>query len=145
MYIGASGIFSDVWAAWTELIVNIGVTLCLAPFYGIIGILLGKIISMLFLIVIWKPFFLFKRGFKESITIYWSGVFKHYFILLFSLAICYAFCHISNRDISPTFTSIMFTGVSITLPTIVIYSALLYLFAPGIKDLICRIPLFKKS
>ena len=44
MYISAHGLFSDVWTAWTELILNLTITICLAPFFGIIGILLGKII-----------------------------------------------------------------------------------------------------
>ena len=34
IFLGSAGQFSDVWAAWTELIVNISVTLLLAPQYG---------------------------------------------------------------------------------------------------------------
>ena len=59
MYIGAYGLFSDVWAVWAELFLNIAITLCLAPFYGIIGILLGKIVSVFFIAIFWKPYFLF--------------------------------------------------------------------------------------
>ena len=50
IYLGSAGLFSDVWAAWTELIVNISVTLLLAPTYSIAGILLGKIISFGFIL-----------------------------------------------------------------------------------------------
>ena len=56
-YISAHGLYSDVWVAWTELALNICITLCLAPFYGIVGILLGKILSVFFIAVFWKPYF----------------------------------------------------------------------------------------
>ena len=81
MYIGACGLFSDVWAAWTELFLNITITLCLAPSYGIIGILLGKIISVFFIAVFWKPYFLFSQGFRLSVSIYWKGMVPYYTII----------------------------------------------------------------
>ena len=67
IFIGASGLYDDVWTSWAELIINIAVTLALAPFYGIVGILLGKIVSIFFFNVIWKPYFLFSRGFHKSV------------------------------------------------------------------------------
>ena len=57
MYISAYGLFSDVWTSWTELVINLTITICLAPFFGIVGILLGKIISVFFIAVFWKPYF----------------------------------------------------------------------------------------
>ena len=81
MYIGASGLFSDVWAAWTELFLNITITLCLAPLYGIIGILLGKIISVFFIAVFWKPYFLFSQGFRLPVSTYWKGMIPYYTII----------------------------------------------------------------
>ena len=73
----------DVWAAWTELALNLTVTLCLAPFLGIVGILLGKVVSVFFIAVFWKPYFLFSRGLKKSVAVYWRGMAPYY--LLFAL------------------------------------------------------------
>lgn len=78
MYIGACGLFSDVWTAWAELFLNIVITLCLAPFYGIVGILLGKIISVFFFAFFWKPYFLFSKGLGLPIKDYWTGMFPYY-------------------------------------------------------------------
>ena len=86
-YISAHGLFSDVWAAWTELALNIIITLCLAPFYGIIGILLGKIISVFFIAMIWKPYFLFSKGLHKSISVYWRGMTPYYLIFLVFICI----------------------------------------------------------
>lgn len=86
MYISACGLFSDVWAAWTELILNIGITLLLAPFYGIAGILLGKILSVFFIALFWKPYFLFTKGLKEKISIYWKSMLRYYVIFTIYLS-----------------------------------------------------------
>lgn len=82
IFIGSAGLFGDVWAAWTELIVNIAVTLCLAPFLGIAGILLGKIVSMFFISVFWKPYYLFSKGFHKSVWEFWRGMLPYYLIFL---------------------------------------------------------------
>lgn len=81
MYIGAHGLFSDVWTAWTELTLNLGITLCLAPFYGIVGILLGKVASVFFIALFWKPYFLFSRGLHKSVGVYWRGMAPYYTIM----------------------------------------------------------------
>ena len=80
MFISAHGLFSDIWAAWTELAVNIIVTICLAPFFGIVGILLGKIISVFFIAMFWKPYFLFSKGLHKSVYVYWRGMAPYYLI-----------------------------------------------------------------
>ena len=144
LFINAYGLYDDVWAAFAEGITNLVITLIFGYFYGLIGILLGKIVSMLFLVVIWKPYYLYKCGFKESIGNYWLHVFKHYVILIICLALCYAISHMVHWETSPTILSIFQSALCIILPAIMVYSLLLYLFVPGTKDLIQRIPFLKK-
>ena len=79
-YISAYGLFSDVWAAWTEFIINLVVTLCLAPLYGIVGILTGKIVSVFFIAFFWKPYFMFSHGLHKRVTVYWKGMAPYYLI-----------------------------------------------------------------
>lgn len=87
MYIGALGLYSDIWAVWTELALNLIITLCTAPFIGIAGILLGKIVSVFFLATFWKPYFLFSKGLQEKVRIYWIGMIPFYAIFLVFLCI----------------------------------------------------------
>ena len=82
LFIGSAGLYSDVWTSWAELIINLVVTLCLAPFYGIIGILLGKIISMFFFNIIWKPYYLFSEGFHKSVWEFWRPMTTYYSLFL---------------------------------------------------------------
>lgn len=73
------GLYADVWSAWVELIINIVITVCLAIPYGLIGILLGKIASLLFIVLWWKPYYLFTKGFKYPTQRYFKRIFVYYF------------------------------------------------------------------
>lgn len=59
MFNTAFGLYADTWAAWTEVILNVGITVATAFYLGINGILLGKIISTALIIVLWKPYTFF--------------------------------------------------------------------------------------
>ena len=83
----AYGLYADVWSAWAELIINISITIICGIKWGIIGILLGKIISLMAIVVLWKPYYLFTAGFKESIGNYWKNVMRNYAISAFSIVI----------------------------------------------------------
>lgn len=144
LFINAYGLYDDVWAAYAEGIINLIITLIIGYFYGLIGILLGKIVSMMFLVVVWKPYYLYKCGFKEPVGNYWLHVFKHYTILIICLVLCFVMCHMTNWNTEPTIFNILKTAFCITLPTTLVYSVCLYLFVPGTKDLTHRISLFKK-
>ena len=145
IFINAYGLYDDVWAAYTEGIINLTITLIFGYFYGLIGILLGKVISMLILVVIWKPYYLYKQGFKESVGTYWFHIFKHYAILLIILSLCYAICHVTQWRTSHNILAILLTAICIVLPAIMLFSTLLYLTVPGTKDLVNRIPFIKNK
>jgi O-antigen/teichoic acid export membrane protein len=78
------GLYADVWSAWVELFINIFVTIVCGLQWGIAGILLGKITSLIPIVVIWKPYYLFTYGFKKSVLIYWKAVIRNYAISCFA-------------------------------------------------------------
>lgn len=61
------GIYWDINAPIIESIINLIFSIILAYKYGIIGIFLGTIISNILVILLWKPYILFKQGFRKSI------------------------------------------------------------------------------
>ena len=67
------GLFRDVWASIAEIVINLGTACTFGYFYGLPGVLLGGIISPFLIVFIWKPYFLFREGFKESVLTYWIG------------------------------------------------------------------------
>ena len=138
------GLYGDVWAAWAEGVINILVTIAIAIKWGIIGILMGKIVSLIIIVVLWKPYYLFTQGFKEPISTYWKVVGKYY--LSFFIALCYLIStmHLLNIKPMPSITSMLIFGACEVLPTIILYAILLYTFGPGMKDIVLRIPIINK-
>lgn len=140
IYLGSAGLFSDVWAAWTELIVNISVTLLLAPTYGIAGILLGKIISFGFISSFWKPYYLFSQAFHRSVWDYWRGMAPYYIIfVLFTLLTIWFKQNVIDLH-SDSFLSLAIYGIAISIPLFVLFFILLFQFTPGMKFFVARKP-----
>jgi hypothetical protein len=70
----------DTWNTWapvTEAVLNLGLSILLGYYYGLTGILSGVLISLLVIVCIWKPLFLYKCGFKENIGEYVIRLFKY--------------------------------------------------------------------
>ena len=144
IYVGSAGLFSDVWAAWTELIVNISLTLLLAPFYGIAGILLGKIISFGLISSFWKPYYLFSQTFHRSVWDYWRGMAPYYIIFaVFTLLSIW----LKQTVITPhsnSFISLALYGSIVAVPLFAIFFILLFWFTPGMKYFVARKPTIYK-
>ena len=140
IYIGSAGLFSDVWGAWAELIINLTVTLLLAPLYGICGILLGKILSLAFISLFWKPYFLFSKGFHKSIWIYWRGMAPYYIIFVLTTLLTIWLKHTIIDPHSETFFSLITYGTIVSLPLFVLFFILLFRLTPGMKYFIARKP-----
>ena len=141
IFIGAAGLFSDVWAAWTELIINISVTLLLAPTYGIAGILTGKILSVLFINMFWKPYYLFSQGFNKSVLVFWRGMTPYYTIFavftFFALVIRYTIV----AHYIDSLLSLVIYGTLIDIILLSTYFISLFIFTRGMKYFIARKPI----
>lgn len=119
MYNHAHGLYADTWSAWTELIINLSITILAGLYWGIIGILLGKIISTSIIIVTWKPYYLFHSGLKMSYRYYWRGVSRNYLVSTISfIATHYILCHYISIAITGYITWGLFciTSFCIYLP-----------------------------
>ena len=140
MFISAHGLFSDVWAAWIELIINLTITLSLAPFWGIVGILLGKIISVFFIAIIWKPYFLFSKGLNKSVAVYWRGMLPYYTIFIVFIAITFCLRYLL---IEPNVTNLLnLTGYGAIsyIPLLLLYFFALFFLTKGMKYFVARKP-----
>ncbi len=142
IFIGSNGMFSDVWAAWTEFVINITITLILAPFWGIAGILMGKIISIGLNGIFWKPYYLFTSGFHKSVFIFWKGMMPYYlsFFLFTGLTIVLNIYIVTPH--TDSMYKLLFMGITIFLPIILCYFITLLLLTSGMKSLIARKPFF---
>lgn len=69
-FLAAYGLYQDIYAPLFEAILNLGLSILLGYYYGLTGILSGVAISLLIVVVAWKPYFLYRCGFKDSIKEY---------------------------------------------------------------------------
>lgn len=140
IFIGASGLYSDIWAAWTELILNLSVTLLLAPTYGIVGILMGKIISFSLISVLWKPYYLFTQGFHKSVWEYWRGMTPYYLLFaIFTILSLLLKNAIINQHVQ-SFVLLIIFGVTTFIPLLIVYFLTLFQFTKGMKYFVARKP-----
>lgn len=139
----AYGHYGDVWAAWTEGIINIAVTIVIGYYWGIPGILLGKTVSMIPIIVLWKPLYLFKDGFRESYLYYWKNTIRYYVFFCMAALTVHSLLKIVPIDPFSSYGWWFVYAVICTLLFGTIYFALIVLGAAGGKTLVNRLPLNK--
>lgn len=144
-YIYGYGLFQDIWAPITEAIISLTVAIIGGYFWGLEGVLLGAIVSMVIIVCIWKPYFLFNEGLKESIWGYWFNFAKYSLSLFFAVAISNYLVTFLTIDPSTSFLMWGIYAVIITLLFTTIYFIFLYLFNEGMRDFSARILIMLKS
>lgn len=92
VFIAAYGLYQDVWAPAVEAFLNLGLSVLLGHYYGLTGILMGVLISLLVIVELWKPYFLYKQGFKESIKEYILLYIKKILLLLLIFIVAVGTC-----------------------------------------------------
>lgn len=133
------GLVNDVWAPIAEATIFITVAIAAGYKLGLIGILLATTISTFFIIALWKPYFLFKKGFNLSYWNYWknNGLYLGLTVLAFFISkYIFSATHLSENINS--WQKWVLSGISITLIFGIIEFLLLYLFTFGGKRLVQR-------
>lgn len=142
MFNAGYGNFGDLWAAWVEGGICLLVTILVASQWGLVGILIGKIVSLIPIVVIWKPVYLYRDGFHLPTKEYWKGVSFYYVAFGLAFLLMHYVTGIIPIDSSADFYHLIIHSVIISSGFILIYSILLYLLTDGAKSLVQRIIYF---
>lgn len=139
-YISAYGLFSDIGAPAAEASINIGMSVLLGYFFGLHGILLGVLISLLLIIFCWKPYFLFRKGLRLPLKIYVVMYIKHLVVAIFCAVLIYsAFGQIvSFNPVDDIFSSLLHRGFMMIVYAIILM-LLLCLVGQGMRNFVRRI------
>lgn len=120
------GIYEDIWAPFAEGLINIVVAIVAGFYYGIAGVILGGVSSYILIVYLWKPYYLYKKGFKMNPLKYFFLPYAKRMIIIFASLM--AFLYIS-RIISLNTNSFMslltFAFVELGLSSALFYSILL--------------------
>jgi hypothetical protein len=134
-YIYGFGLFSDIWAPLTEAVLNLSIAIICGSFWGIEGVLMGPLISMTLIVCIWKPYFLYYKGFKTSSWSYWLTLSKYLLIIISSWILCHIILK-STITINPTssYKSWIIYAIITTFVYSIISFTVMYAFTQGIRD-----------
>ncbi len=139
-YIYAHGLFRDTWAPLTEAALNIGFSVLLGYFYGIDGVLWGAIISLLLIIMCWKPYFLFRCGLKQSLLIYLKIFFKSVFVMMFTIGVLLLLdLGALSSIVDSRLLNFVISGAITVAVVTLIMGGLLYIISRGMRDFMTRV------
>lgn len=140
-FIFGYGLFYDTWAPLVESVLFITFSAVLGSLYGLCGILSGPLVSTFLIVYLWKPYFLFSKGFGLSVIKYWLFLGKNIMLLIivaclsmwvFNLASSYIY--INEGWFQWILKSVVFVAIMGCLSSISFY-----LLVPSFRVLVKRI------
>ncbi|RDY57595.1 lipopolysaccharide biosynthesis protein [Flagellimonas nanhaiensis] len=134
----AYGLYGDTWAPLVQSAVNLAISLLCIIQYGIIGVLFGTIISQLIIVMIWRPYYLFKYGFKWPVQKYVKGFAFHLLLLGFTGLICFIPLNLIDMEFESNFVTYFFKLLSSCLIFTTIYFLALRFLSKGFEDVVKR-------
>ncbi len=133
----AYALFWDIWAPITEVILNLSCSLIFGIIWGLKGIMLGTLISLIVIVILWKPYFLYKHGFKKNIFEYWKGFFNLFISLIFSSSIIWWLVNLTSNTLVSNYYDWFLLALKTSLIIIIVYTPILML-NEGFKNLTKR-------
>lgn len=143
-FIYGYGLFYDTWAPIVESIIFFIVAIFGGVIWGLNGILLGGIISLIIIVCCWKPYFLFSRGFKISvIKNYWYNWSKYLIISVFSFVICGQMVNFYNFGVIISWLDWIEYASIVCITSLFVSFFLLFVFTKGMKKFVLRFVKFR--
>lgn len=132
------GLFYDVWASILEAVVSISVSIVCGYCWGLEGVICGNISSNVFIAQIWKPIFLFRKGFNMKPKYYYTNLIIYVVLLCISLYI--SLYLINNILTSPNslISFVFYVLICVAVFGFILISFLL-LFTSGTRNIFRRI------
>ena len=75
-------LFSDIWAPIVETCINLGGSILFGSLWGLNGVLLGVNLSLILIVLFWKPYYTFRYGMKTSVVPYFTQYALHLIVLI---------------------------------------------------------------
>lgn len=145
-FIIGHGLFAAVWAPYVESIIMVTFAMIGGYFYGLPGALTGPLISTIVIVYIWRPYYLFSAGFKQSVIKYW----KLFTINLSAssvafLATDYIYITLIEKNIAANnWFGLIINGLFFLVIAISITTVAYYTISEGFRDFLHRSRPFQK-
>ena len=96
----AYGIFWDRYAPIVEAILNLIVSITLGIKWGILGVVIGTVVSNIVITRCWKPYVIFKYGFKEKVSKFFTINLKYLLMGIIGIIISYFIINLIKINIA---------------------------------------------
>lgn len=138
-FLWGSGMFYDIWAPISEAVIYIVVAFTGGHFWGLSGVILGNTISLLIIIGMWKPYFLFKKGFHLPIRLYITGWSKITIYYVVSIVSTYILLRDYIQFVPESWGELIVYALVSTIAFSVLFTGFYYLFSPSLRKGVKRI------
>lgn len=138
-FVSGFGLFNDVWSSILQVLLFIGIAILGGYFSGLYGIILASIISIFIIMGVWKPYYLYKRGFKKKVRYYWFIWIQFHILNLLSVYLSGVMC---CRLFLNKFSDSIFQWIIYSICIVFIYSVISFILysicIKNFRDLIRR-------
>lgn len=139
----AFGIFWDKQAPFIEAVINLIVSVVLAMKIGILGVVIGTVVSNIIITAIWKPYITFKYGFKEKFIEYIKLNIPLVGLSVISLFISNFIINYINISINNGWINLIVTGIVFGIITLSVSLMAFMCYRPFKDTFIKYINIFK--
>ncbi len=107
-----AGFFSDIHLPMIEGILNLVISLILVSIYGVVGVIIGTIVSSVLIAFIWKPILVYRVVFDKNHKVYVKDFIKYILYSLFIALLSYFVFRYISIEIN-TFIDFIFEGFKV--------------------------------
>lgn len=133
-FLGAYGLFRDVWAAWLQMFINLGLSIWLTIEYGIVGVVVGTTISTALYNFVWRSYYLSSCGFKTTPWRSWWIVARYLVVIALSCGVTHWLLRVIDFRCGGILSVVIYAVIVGTLYAVV-SGALFYLSDRGSRSL----------
>ncbi|MDM8226298.1 lipopolysaccharide biosynthesis protein [Parasutterella secunda] len=139
IFLSAYGLFKDIWAPIVEAVLNIGLSIALGYFWGIFGIFMGILVSLIVVINGWKPYFLFKEGFKQCVLEYVRTYTVKLILIFISSVLTYLFLSSNPLTKVYNFFDWVYNAAIVVIASLFFSTLIFYLFDSAFRSLVSHL------
>lgn len=137
-FVYAFGLYGDIYAPIFEAIINLGLSMILGYYFGLPGIIAGVVISLIVVVNLWRPFYIYSLGFKTGFYHYIKKLMTYIVCIAISLALSknvIDYFYIDNKEIMVFLLNSLIVVVSYSFISLVI----LYIVCPEYRKVFFRV------
>lgn len=137
-FVYAFGLYGDIYAPIVEAIINLGLSMILGYYFGLSGIIAGVVISLIVIVSIWRPFYIYTLGFKAKFHHYIKKLITYIACILVSVILSKHFIGLFYLNDNKPFSFILNT-LLVAVSYSIISLFVLYIVCPEFRKVVFRV------